>query len=906
MRPLFDVESLENALTGGALVLTPNLRLARKIREAWGLRRQGAGERVWRAPRVLALDAWIQDCWLSLVDAAYAPALTGIPARPFQETLVWEQAIAGDEKFPPESRADRYADLARQGWQLARQWRLDGGQLAASHHDGAQSLARWAATAENTLAERGLLTSARRAEIVASGFRDGILPTVPRIVLVAFQTLSPLYRDLLELAGQRVESHEAGRSHRSSAAQPRSLARAVAEDSAAELAAAASWARDRAAADPDARIGVVVANLAGARDTVERHFRHCLDPGWCLPNQRYRPPPFNISAGVPLSRAGLVAAALDLLALNLRRLPVEDLCRLLDNPFWGDAPREARQRSLAAHRLLDKGHPALSPAHLRGVLAAMAEDIPDPGAPHQRLTAMETLRRDSLRRARGGRLDHRGWREVFSAQLETLGWPGNRPLDSLEYQHQDHWRDLLDQFVAFDRVSGPVTLETALARLGKLAADTVFQAETPDSQIQVLGSLEAAGLRFDHLWITGMDDRQWPQPVAPHPLLPVPLQQDLGMPRASADRESRLSEALFRQFATSAGEVVCSYAARDGDSGREPAALIRHLPEVPVAGEGPHPWTRAIARSQTLETIDDSRAPALDTGREPVRGGSRLLEDQARCPFNAFAIWRLGATPLPTPVIGLDPRVRGNLVHEALEYFWTGLSGSDELAALDDETRQARVRDAVARACAPLHRDDYSARYLALEENRLGRLLGEWLEKVELHRQPFQVLSTEQSLGLEIAGLHLRLRIDRTDQLADGRRVLIDYKTGNAGIGTLADDRLVDPQLPLYALASPGPLAAVGYGKVRTKGVTFTGLTDSDAPLPGSQPLVRKGLPDTWESTLDLWNNSLICIANEFLSGNASLVFYGADSARRYSHLQVLNRWPEHGIPTTPAIVEAP
>ena len=50
-------------------------------------------------------------------------------------------------------------------------------------------------------------------------------------------------------------------------------------------------------------------------------------------------------------------------------------------------------------------------------------------------------------------------------------------------------------------------------------------------------------------------------------------------------------------------------------------------------------------------------------------------------------------------------------------------------------------------------------------------------------REPFEVERLEQGASEShgIAGLEFSVRIDRIDRLADGARVLIDYKSGLAG-----------------------------------------------------------------------------------------------------------------------------
>ena len=128
--------------------------------------------------------------------------------------------------------------------------------------------------------------------------------------------------------------------------------------------------------------------------------------------------------------------------------------------------------------------------------------------------------------------------------LQQLGWPGERPLDSAEFQTARAWRQLLETFAALALVQPRLGPRAALARLRRLAGETPFQPETEEAPIQVLGLLEAGGLRFDALWIMGLHDEVWPPPARPNQFLPAALQRRLGLPHASAERELAYAERL--------------------------------------------------------------------------------------------------------------------------------------------------------------------------------------------------------------------------------------------------------------------------------------------------------------------------------------------------------------------------
>src|SRR5690606_17299340 len=76
---------------------------------------------------------------------------------------------------------------------------------------------------------------------------------------------------------------------------------------------------------------------------------------------------------------------------------------------------------------------------------------------------------------------HEEWSQKFSDLLNLMGWPGERSLNSEEYQVASRWNDLLDEFSQLDFISEKITIHTAVNRLHHLASNTVFQTQTPES-----------------------------------------------------------------------------------------------------------------------------------------------------------------------------------------------------------------------------------------------------------------------------------------------------------------------------------------------------------------------------------------------------------------------------------------
>jgi exodeoxyribonuclease-5 len=146
---------------------------------------------------------------------------------------------------------------------------------------------------------------------------------------------------------------------------------------------------------------------------------------------------------------------------------------------------------------------------------------------------------------------------VFRNCLKAVGWPGDRPLSSHEFQARRAFGEVLDGLGRLDGLLGPLGFAEAVRRLSQLCRQRLFQPETRGKPaIQVLGVLESAGLSFDALWVMGMNDDLWPPPPRPNPLLPAEVLRAAGASHASADVELDFARRVHVRLSQSAPEVT--------------------------------------------------------------------------------------------------------------------------------------------------------------------------------------------------------------------------------------------------------------------------------------------------------------------------------------------------------------
>ncbi len=859
MRQAMDLEC-------GTVVITAGKRLSRYLLDVDTRARLARGETVWETADVIPWVAWLTRC---LREAA----VTGdesVPhlLSPMQERVLWERAI-GEDGESPLLQAALAARNAGDAWSTVHAWALPHPRDEESDNEDMRAFARWAGRYDGWCTANGWLDRARLADLVAERFAAGTISAPARIILAGFDELNPQQRRLVETLRARGTVVEVSEARRREA----TVVRTALADALEEIAMAAAWARDRLAQNPDARIAVVVPDLGVRRRKIERVFDDVLHPGRVLPGGTDEVRAYNISLGEPLTGYAIIKAALRILELAVTGLPTEEAGVLLRSPYLARGETELTRRALLDARMREFGIVRVTPK----TLIWLAEGRDERGAPRSYGTpglkhALESLQQAVARTGEGQSPRH--WAETFSRWLAAMGWPGERTADSAEHQALRAWQELLPELARLDLVAPVLSGREALAYLGRLARETLFQPETPDVPVQVLGILEAAGMEFDHLWLMGMHDELWPPSPRPNPFLSFSLQHSRGVPHASAERELAFCERTTARLLGSAAEVIVSYPVREADRDLLPSPLIVDLPEIDLARCNVRPrsgYMSMVHEARRMETLDDDRARELREGsRAP--GGAVLLKHQAACPFRAFAEARLGATPLKEVQVVLDAAGRGTLVHLTLEYFWTDVKTHPALAALDDQALSDRIAAAVDRAIGHMEKRRpkiFTEAFIRLERERLAALLREWLA-LEKQREPFEVIGQEEECIIAIRGIEISTKVDRIDRLADGRKLVIDYKTGKVSVGDWMEDRPKEPQLPLYGL-SMDRLGGLAFGRVRAGESGFAGLT-VNAVLPGVKPYNETEYAhafESWTALLAYWRKVIGGLADAYRVGYA-------------------------------------
>jgi ATP-dependent helicase/nuclease subunit B len=317
----------------------------------------------------------------------------------------------------------------------------------------------------------------------------------------------------------------------------------------------------------------------------------------------------------------------------------------------------------------------------------------------------------------------------------------------------------------------------------------------------------------------GLVEGTWPPESRCDAWLSRPMRQRLGLDQP--ERRVGLTAHDFAQL-LGAPEVILSYSAKIAGAPTVTSRFIQRLAAI----AGKERWQTALDRGNAYVgwareldrpgKISPEAQPAPKPPREvrPPRLAVTDIENWLRDPYTIYAKYVLKLAPLDPVDMSPGAAERGTVIHAAVgeftERYATGLPPEPERILIEIGVPHF----------APLEDFPETRAFWWPRFKRIARWFAAW----EAQRRPdikaiVAELRGEIDIPLSDGVFKLVGRADRIERHADGRYVILDYKTGSARTEKQVRTGLA-PQLTLeaailrqggFAGVSPGSVAQVGY-----------------------------------------------------------------------------------------------
>ncbi|QTS83909.1 PD-(D/E)XK nuclease family protein [Coxiella endosymbiont of Amblyomma nuttalli] len=867
MKIVCSIQQIMPTLDQDTIVLTASSHLSYHLKQQYVQYEAKSNNKKKRSiPIIIPLNEWISQCW------QHCQQTSEILLSDFQEYLLWREIIPFTKNT---------SNLIKEAWQLMKAWNLSLKDLEKEANGEVRHFIQWALQFETQLKKHHWISNAELPKRLESLTAHLKLPK--QIILVGFYNLAPSIRQFLEvLANNAVlsasSSNKSGNSEvcvsycvplvTSTTKQSQSIYQIHLQDKENEIQTMARWVHAQWIINPAKKIGCIIPNLTYNRSQILRLFMEVFHSDKL----------FNISLGERLTNIPLIKTALDILELNYSCIDIIQLGVVFRSAYINSTDDDACLAAMLDVKLRQLRQWKISPRTFTYHLSQLNNYFQ-----HSTLN-MRCQQWFGIERSTTPKYPST-WAQQFTTELLALGWPGQRTLNTKEYQQHERWRLLLEEFTALDSTTTyPCTRKLALHLLRQLAHHIFFQPKTETTSIQILTLLEGAGENFDKVWMMGLNNKNWPPFPKPNPFLPLDIQKRHHMPHSSVKHEINNAMQLQQQLLHNTPTVILSTALQEGDFQLSPSSLIRQFPLITLEELQLPPLQTVdekIFNATTTERIVDQTTPLHDN--EFVRGGSGLLQSQSVCPFQAFAKIRLQAKPLEEPHLGLSNIERGDFLHRLLNLIWKKIKDWHTLHNYSNQELETLVDETINRV---FKKKKYSRSiFIRIEKKRIKQLIKKWLI-FEKKREPFMVAQRETTRHIKIGSLNLQVRIDRIDVIGNNQ-FLIDYKMSNKNSpNAWLGDRLKHIQLPLYCTFAALDVKGMAYAEMSSKKMQFTGLIDSQVKTCFRDITVS---PKPWDILMKKWRILLHQLAIDFSSGKADVNPLDAETCK-YCELSTLCR----------------
>jgi len=843
--------------------LTPNRRMADYLRK------------IDPSDIIFPITEWLEQ-WYDTHALAH-PGKLSYRLNTEEEAVIWEKIVVrspmGERLLNPQGTAL----LAREAWGLSVRWRVPLG-TALEQTEDSLAYQNWAECYRDDCQQMQRVDTATFVDEIIALIKAATITLPSKIECIGFEELTPQLQELFNL----LKKQGVQISHTSLLSKSDICIRVAAKDAEEELRLAALQAKRWLALSPKGLIGIVVPELEKNRAMVVRLLSEIL-------------PLHEVNIAAPLSLLAypMIDDMLFVLALILGKHPFEKWSRLLRSPFLMGALSEQSSRAALDVLCRKQRIDTFSLNSFIRLIKKVSEKSPSIQSAGllDLLATLSAYQKESLVQRSAP-----AWALLIQDLLKAIGWPGEQALITDENHLVQKTTRLFEAYAKMGSVLGEQTGREALLSLYRLAGSLTSLPLVKSAKIQVLGLLEAVGLPFQFLWVTGLHQEAWPLNPAPNPFIPLSIQRAHGLPRSVAVRELKMAKQLTERLCQGGKEVIFSYPLMLETSKGDISSVLKHLPERSLLDLNLAVQTPFLSvEAQSLVSYDFKERGSPFRRNKTALGGTKLFKLQAECPFKAFAETRLHASPLPSLSFALTEGERGEIIHDVFQVFWQSFPDLAAVQALSlvvlNEHIQAAI-DTVFKVLETRKIEGLSPRYLSLEKRRIFSLLERFIA-LEKTRDPFTIVGCEVAETVEFEGLNIKVRIDRVDRLHDGTHLLMDYKTGKTTLNAWFGERPRDPQLPFYGVTHPAEVSGISYGVCRLDEIKLKGISREKMVFPGSKQLAdlgRLGAAEDWKTQWTSWTETLSTLALHFRQGVADVDPLEGEKTCRRCHLQSLCR----------------
>jgi len=573
------------------------------------------------------------------------------------------------------------------------------------------------------------------------------------------------------------------------------------DNSESEFRAAGKWAKDLVLENPRKKIGIVFNNKDICKKT-ELVFNDSFYPGWQSQlNGSTRYAKFTTSRSI--NDIPYIYHTLTLVSWYDQAIPSKDISVLLRSIYFqknnskgayslDQKIKKLPEKNWRINEILSILNPEASQDEL--IILNILKDFMTEDEPYSMTKSI------------------RNWIDIINSNLKKINWfcdtDGSDEMNLIK----GHWFGLLREIEIPAKVYKKISFSLFLNLMKSLAERIKFNQASSFRNIKLISYDDVDGMIFDNLWLTGLDNHQWPVKRKFQYFISSDLVKKYDMPESSPEKSVASQSLLLECLSSSASDVIYSYSKFKDEMRLDFTNLLSDGDDYFSDGDDPG-WFYGYYQNTKANIITIEETLPKVEKLEKLKGGVSTIQLYSQDPFSSFANGRLKIAQPTTYSYGLTPLMRGTLIHNAIATLFSERPSSLDLKQWTKDQKKKNVSIAIDSSYKKI--SDYFKGELAesikFHEKKKSEIILNSLIDFFVNQSDHTIHSIEENMNFTHANLILNLKVDRINQSLDGKLHIIDFKTGKKIKILDNKGNIKSSQLFAYAAAMKTNIESISY-----------------------------------------------------------------------------------------------
>jgi len=842
MNPSIDIELLFNKLEKNVKIITINSYLSTYIRiEFSKWRKKNYLSSDFHSEKIQSIIEWTNTLWKSLQKNYNLPILL----TKYQEHVLWSKYLSEYSTKYSLLLNNSILNKAKEAWNLIHQWRLpikEKNWLSFCTKD-VHNFYYWYKSFKNLCTKNKWITYSEIYNYIYKKNKKN--KNYEHLILIGFNHISPSLKKILDMYVWKMMYL----SYKNSSNKIQIF---EIENLKKEKYFAIKWALKELKNNPNKKIKIIAPNLFLERKNWEK-----LSEIFFIKNNIQ----YYISEKNNMLEHPLVQVLLNLLKMKIIG-DYKYIRKIIISPYILGGEKEKISRHFLYLELMGV-------FHLKWTLKDFQKYI-------QKKKKTPLLLKIIINIIKEKELKHSKisvWLKFFKKILKISGWPGNQKLNDLEYKTIILVKKIFTKFQEIGLVvKSKISAAQAIDYLSYLFSITSLSSKMSSNiQIYIIDIIENFEILCDKIWICQMHINNFLNISLPNSFIPESMYSIFQFSYFDIAYQKECIKNKILQWKMQSNTVILSYNKKSQIYFDISNFFFQNFKKIEKKNiidfyqnenKLPKIWD-LIKEKKSVYSLNNIEI-------NNFKGGYDVFKTQLQCPFKSVSRyrWKIKNTK---EKIYWNAKEQGIVIHKILKEIWKQLKNQKELLYLFKNNQiYFFINNIVSCILSSYFYKlgyHYKKIFFQIEIQRITKLVFDWL-LIESQRTPFSVISNEKKIFKYIGKIPIKIQIDRIDQLQNGKKIIIDYKTGHR-ISRKLIENLYEPQLPLYAIMQNSN--GIAYAYINTKSMGFYGIGEISSKDFFYKKIHynSKFICISWEKQLNNWLNNFKKLSKKFYLGLA-------------------------------------